>query len=250
MRLKVKIGLLSPSQNGAIMMRLVRLLTVPGLIGGMLVAVPAAAVAGAPPANATGCVVDHVDQGGEVVGTSTAPAGAKYGQFSCAGGQWAYAWGATNVVTAPAIQVDPTGSVSVQQVDGPPLNYGITVGNLASLTGAMAGSQTVVVRKAIVTVNDGRVRTPAEIAALLAGKDTTGIKVLGIADQPDAARSVGDIVTGFGGTPPTTVVYFWSELWNRITNAIKDIVNTVVNWASQHCNYWADPPYAGVTCAF
>ncbi|MEU8181577.1 hypothetical protein AB0B85_10535 [Micromonospora sp. NPDC049044] len=237
------------------MTRMARRLAVIGVVGATVLTMSTAAVAQTdkPPTKRTDCVVEHVDDRGGPVRTETEPEGREYGQFRCVGGQWTYAWepfGADDMITADAIQINPAGAVSVRRFTGPALGNDLTVGEIAGIARAVSGNREVFVDRAIVAVDDGKQRTPEQIEALLAGKDTTGVRVLDIIEKPDAARSTKDVIDEAGGTPETTVVYF--SLWGAIKSVFAWIVDTigeVGEWIDDHCD-WGSPNDVGdiVTC--
>ncbi|MGW5559557.1 hypothetical protein ACWER9_20350 [Micromonospora sp. NPDC003944] len=237
------------------MSRLAHRLAVVGVVSATVLTMSSAAVAQTekPPRKGADCVVQHVDERGGVVRTETAPEGREYGPFRCAGGTWAYAWepfGEDDRITADAIQVEPSGAVSVRRFTGPALGNDLTVGEIAGIARAVSGSPEVFVDRAIVAVDDGKERTPEQIAALLAGKDDTGVRVLDIIEKPDAAMSTKDVIDEAGGTPETTVVYF--SLWGAIKSVfawIVDTINYIGEWIDDHCE-WGSPNTVGdiVTC--
>jgi hypothetical protein len=237
------------------MKRMAHRLAVLGVAGGMVLTMPAAAVAqtGKAGKGGTDCVVEHVDERGEVRDTSTEPEGAVYGQFRCEGGQWVFAWAPferDDAITAGEVQVDPAGTVSVRRFAGPALGNDLTVAEMAGIVQALSGSKEVMFDRAVVAVDDGKERTPEEIEALLAGKDTTGVRVLGTVEWPDPAKSSADLIDEVGGTPETTVVYF--SIWGAIKDAIAwvvDTLNDIGDWLENHC-WWGPPSQIGVvvTC--
>ncbi|WP_221470595.1 hypothetical protein [Allocatelliglobosispora scoriae] len=222
------------------------------------VAAPAAAgVAG----KSTDCVVQEVDARG-AVHEKLVPEGTKLGAFRCVNGLWQYAWapfGPDDLVTAPALRVDAKGRVSVDRFDRPEHSSDLTIGELAGITSAITGGRAVF-QRAVVAVDDGKKRTPAEVAALLAGKDTTGAKVLRVIDRLDPQSDLPDTVGDTGGEP--VVVYLLSEIWDAITGAVEAVIDWVVDgvggigdWINNHC-IWFPPPPPGsntipiVTCQF
>ncbi|MEU4472812.1 hypothetical protein [Micromonospora sp. NPDC023888] len=237
------------------MSRLARRLAVIGVVSATVLAMSTAAVAQTdkPPTKGTDCVVQHVDDRGGIVRTETEPEGREYGQFRCVGGQWTFAWdpfGADDMITADEIQIDPAGAVSVRRFTGPALGNDLTVGEIAGIARAVSGSREVLIDRAIVAVDDGRERTPEQIEALFAGKDTTGVRVLDIIEKPNAAMSTTDVIDEAGGTPETTVVYF--SLWGAIKSVFAWIVDTIGDigeWIDDHCD-WGSPNTVGdvVTC--
>ncbi|GIH05555.1 hypothetical protein Rhe02_36220 [Rhizocola hellebori] len=224
------------------MRRMAHRLTALGVVSGLALAMPAAAVArtGEPLAGSGECVVQQTDLRGRVTGTTVEREGAVYGQFRCAGGQWVFTWapfGRDDIVTASEIQVDPTGTVLARRLTGPALSRDLTMADMAAIAEATTGSGRAVVERAVVVADDGRQRTPAEIEALLAGRDTTGARVLDVIDRPDAAMSTNDLVGGAGGTPGSTVVYF--SIWGAIKGFfqwIADKLNDLGSWLKEHCD--------------
>ncbi|MDG4840939.1 hypothetical protein O7631_30810 [Micromonospora sp. WMMD967] len=237
------------------MSRLARCLAVVGVVSAMVLTVSSAAVAQTdkPPRKGTDCVVQYVDERGGVDRTETEPDGRMHGVFRCLGGQWTYAWepfGPDDLIRAAEIQIDPSGAVSVRRFTGPALGNDLTLGEIAGIARAVSGSQEVLIDRAVVAVDDGKERTPEQVAALLAGKDDTGVRVLGTLDKPDPAMSTKDVVDGVGGTPETTVVYF--SLWGAIKSVFAWIVDTIGEigeWIDDHCE-WGSPNTTGdlVTC--
>ena len=188
------------------MSRLAHRLAVIGVVSGTVLAMSSAAVAQTvkPPQKGTDCVVEHVDERGEVVRTETEREGREYGPFRCVGGQWTFAWApfaADDMITADEIQVDPAGAVSVRRFAGPALGNDLTVGEMAGIARAISGSREVLIDRAIVAVDDGKERTPEQVEALLAGKDDTGVRVLDIIEKPNAAMSTKDVIDEAGGDP-------------------------------------------------
>ncbi|KAB1947551.1 hypothetical protein F8271_04305 [Micromonospora sp. ALFpr18c] len=237
------------------MSRLARRLAVIGVVSGTVLAMSSAAVAQTdePPTRGTDCVVQYVDDRGEVVRTGTEPEGRMYGQFRCVGGQWRFAWepfGADDLIAADAIRIDPSGAVSVRRFTGPALGNDLTLGEIAAIARAVTGSPAVTIDRAIVAVDDGKERTPEQVEALLAGKDDTGVRVLDIIEKPNAAMSTKDVIDEAGGLPETTVVYF--SLWGAIKSVFAWIVDTISDvgeWIDDHCD-WGSPNIVGdiVTC--
>jgi CubicO group peptidase (beta-lactamase class C family) len=234
------------------MRRTTHRLAVLGVVGGLvLAATPAATLAGADELKTINgeCVVQHVDERAQVTDTTFAREGEVYAQFSCAKEQWELTpspFDRGDTVTSPEIQVDPAGNVSVQRIVGPALGYGMTLGEMARVVQALTGDE-VVVDKAVVAVDDGRQRTHEEIQALLAGKDTTGARVLGVVDRPDAAMSTKDVIDETGGGPETTVVYF--SIWGAIKGAIAWIVDGIQKigeWISDNCHLEPSPTGDGI----
>ncbi|MBQ1030625.1 hypothetical protein KBX26_11550 [Micromonospora sp. C97] len=230
-------------------------LAVIGVASATVLAMSSAAVAQTvkPPRKGADCLVQHVDERGGTVRTETAPEGKEYGAFRCVGGLWTFGWApfaADDMITAGEIQVDPAGAVSVRRFTGPALGNDLTVGEIAGIAQAVSGSREVFVDRAIVAVDDGKQRTPEQVAALLAGKDDTGVRVLDIVEKPDAAMSTKEIIDEAGGTPETTVVYF--SLWGAIKSVFAWIVDTIGEigeWIDDHCD-WGSPNDVGdiVTC--
>ncbi|MFI5924942.1 hypothetical protein ACIA3K_03060 [Micromonospora sp. NPDC051543] len=238
------------------MSRLVRRLAVMGVVGAMALATSTTALAQTdkPPTKGADCVVQYVDERGGIVRTGTEPEGREYGRFRCASGQWTFAWvpfGADDVIVADEVFVDPSGVVSVRRFTGPALGNDLTIGEITAIAQAVTGSAEVVVDRAIVAVDDGKERTPEQIAALFAGKDTTGVRVLDTIDKPDAARSAKDVIDEAGGTPETTVVYF--SLWGAIKSVfawVADTISDIGGWFERHCDWGLSPNGLGVvvTC--
>ncbi|MFE9206779.1 hypothetical protein [Micromonospora sp. NPDC007230] len=231
-----------------------------GAIGGIALATTAAAtpvVAGESTPIKGECVIEHVDERGQVTETASAQEGDEYGQFRCADGQWKLVrnpFDRDDAVTSLEIQIDPAGNVSPGRLAGSALGMGMTLGDMARLVQALTGDQEVVVDRAIVAVDDGRQRTPEEVQALLAGKDTTGVRVLGEFDRLDPKMTTRDIIdVTEGADPETTVVYF--SIWG----AIKDALNWVVkklraagDWLAEHCHLEPSPTGGGadLVCEF
>ncbi|WFF00845.1 hypothetical protein [Micromonospora sp. WMMD964] len=230
-------------------------LAVIGVVSGTVLAMSSAAVAqtGRPPHKGTDCVVQYVDERGGVDRTETEPEGRAHGAFRCLGGRWTFAWdpfGPDDMITAAEIQIDPSGAVSVRRITGPALGNDLTLGEIAGIVRAVSGSREALIDRAVVAVDDGKERTPEQVAALLAGKDDTGVRVLGTLDKPDPAMSTKDVVDEVGGTPETTVVYF--SLWGAIKSVFAWIVDTISDigeWIDDHCE-WGSPNTFGdlVTC--
>ncbi|MCX5066858.1 hypothetical protein OOJ91_13485 [Micromonospora lupini] len=238
------------------MSRLARNLAVVGMVGGMLLATSSAAVARSdkPPTRGTDCVVQYIDERGGIVRTETEPEGREHGRFRCVAGQWTFAWdpfGADDRIVADEIWIDPSGAVSVRRFTGPALGNDLTMGEIAAIAQAVTGSGDVLIDRAIVAVDDGKERTPEQVEALLAGKDTTGVRVLKTIDKPDAALSAKDIIDEAGGTPETTVVYF--SFWGAIKAALSwvaDTIGEIGEWIDRHCGWGPSPNGLGVvvTC--
>ncbi|WP_330465759.1 hypothetical protein [Micromonospora zamorensis] len=237
------------------MKRLAHRLAVIGVVSGTVLAMSSAAVArpDKPPTKGTDCVVQHVDERGGVVRTETEPEGREHGQFRCEGGQWTFAWdpfGADDMIRAGEIQIDPAGAVSARRFTGPALGNDLTVGEIATIAQAVSGSREVLIDRAIVAVDDGKERTPEQVAALLAGKDDTGVRVLDIIEKPEAAMSTKDVIDEAGGTPETTVVYF--SIWGAIKSVFAWIVDTIGEigeWIDDHCDVGSPNDFGDiVTC--
>ncbi|SCG60745.1 hypothetical protein [Micromonospora zamorensis] len=237
------------------MKRLAHRLAVIGVVSGTVLAMSSAAVArpDKPPTKGTDCVVQHVDERGGIVRTETEPEGREHGQFRCEGGQWTFAWdpfGADDMIRAGEIQIDPAGAVSARRFTGPALGNDLTVGEIAGIAQAVSGSREVLVDRAIVAVDDGKERTPEQVAALLAGKDDTGVRVLDIIEKPEAAMSTKDVIDEAGGTPETTVVYF--SIWGAIKSVFAWIVDTIGEigeWIDDHCDVGSPNDFGDiVTC--
>ncbi|MFI6258862.1 hypothetical protein ACIBCL_22550 [Micromonospora zamorensis] len=237
------------------MKRLAHRLAVIGVVSGTVLAMSSAAVArpDKPPTKGTDCVVQHVDERGGVVRTETEPEGREHGQFRCEGGQWTFAWdpfGADDMIRAGEIQIDPAGAVSARRFTGPALGNDLTMGEIATIAQAVSGSREVLVDRAIVAVDDGKERTPEQVAALLAGKDDTGVRVLDIIEKPNAAMSTKDVIDEAGGTPESTVVYF--SIWGAIKSVFAWIVDTIGDvgeWIDDHCDLGSPNDFGDVvTC--
>ncbi|MFY1617066.1 hypothetical protein [Micromonospora sp. WMMD736] len=238
------------------MSRLARRLAVMAVAGATVLATSSTALAQTdkPPTKGVDCVVQYVDERGGIIRTETEPEGREYGRFRCASGQWTFAWdpfGADDAIVADEVVVDPSGVVSVRRFTGPALGNDLTIGEITAIAQAVTGSGEVMVDRAIVAVDDGKQRTPEEIAALLAGKDDTGVRVLGTIDKPDAAMSAKDVIDEAGGTPEGSVVYF------SILGAIKsvfawvaDTISDIGDWIERHCDWGLSPSGLGVvvTC--
>ncbi|MEU1644261.1 hypothetical protein ABZ422_17155 [Micromonospora zamorensis] len=237
------------------MKRLAHRLAVIGVVSGTVLAMSSAAVArpDKPPTKGTDCVVQHVDERGGIVRTETEPEGREHGQFRCEGGQWTFAWdpfGADDMIRAGEIQIEPSGAVSARRFTGPALGNDLTVGEIAGIAQAVSGSREVLVDRAIVAVDDGKERTPEQVAALLAGKDDTGVRVLDIIEKPEAAMSTKDVIDEAGGTPESTVVYF--SIWGAIKSVFAWIVDTIGEigeWIDDHCDVGSPNDFGDiVTC--
>jgi hypothetical protein len=191
-----------------------------------------------------GCVVQQLDERGAVRTTWVEKQDAKRGEFRCAGGVWEYRWApfkSDDVITAPALQVDPAGRISAHDYSRPGRGGDLTLGELANIGRVTTGADAVILSGAVVLADDGKKRTAAEIEAILAGKDTTGAKVLRVVDKIDPESTVGGVVDGTGGNGPV-VVYFWGGLWDSITGAITGALNWIVDglnqigdWIDSHC---------------
>ncbi|MEU4530154.1 hypothetical protein AB0F49_18165 [Micromonospora ureilytica] len=224
------------------MSRLAHRLAVIGVVSGTVLAMSSAAVAQTekPPQKGADCVVQHVDERGKILRTETAPEGREYGQFRCVAGKWTFAWAPfapDDMITADEIHINPAGTASVRRFTGPALGNDLTVGEMTGIAQAVSGSREVLIDRAIVAVDDGKERTPEQVEALLAGKDTTGVRVLDIIEKPNAAMSTKDVIDEAGGTPETTVVYF--SIWGAIKAAIAWIVDTlgdIGEWIDDHCD--------------
>lgn len=224
------------------MRRMMHRLAVLGVVSATGLALSAAAVAHTvePRTSGSECVVEHVDERGAVTDTFAEREGAEYGQFRCEGGQWVFAWAPferDDAITAGEIQVDPAGTISVRRFVGPAQGYELTMAEMAGIIQAVTGDRDVVIDRAVVTVDDGRERSPEEIEAILAGKDTDA-RVLGVIDRPDLALSTKDVIGETGGTPETTVVYF--SIWGAIKGAFAWVVNKIEEvgeWIEEHC-FW------------
>ncbi|WP_330438549.1 hypothetical protein OHB44_26535 [Micromonospora sp. NBC_00821] len=237
------------------MSRLAHRLAVIGVVSGTVLAMSSAAVARTekPPQKGADCVVQHVDERGKILRTETAPEGREHSPFRCVAGKWTFAWapfGADDMITADEIQIEPSGAVSVRRFTGPALGNDLTVGEIAGIAQAVSGSREVLVDRAIVAVDDGKERTPEQVAALLAGKDDTGVRVLDIIEKPHAAMSTKDVIDEAGGTPETTVVYF--SIWGAIKAVFAWIVDTIGEigeWIDDHCDAGSPNDFGDViTC--
>ncbi len=192
------------------------------------------------------CVVQHVDERGQVRDSSIDPEGTMRGEFRCVGGAWRYSWapfGADDFVTATQLRVDPKGAVSITGYERLGRRPQLTLGERADIARAATGARAVAITRAIVAVNDGRQRTPEEVAALFAGKDSTGVKVLRTVERPDPASTVGDIVDGVDGG--SVVVYFWSEIWDGIVDFftwVGDTIDSIGDWIDENCTWFPPPP--------
>ncbi|MEQ4305385.1 hypothetical protein ABNF97_29060 [Plantactinospora sp. B6F1] len=254
------------------MRRLTRCLAVLGAVSGMVLAgssaaISSPAISSAADASAAGsstvgsktsrpsekgidCVVQYVDERDEIIRTGTAPEGQVYGQFDCVRGQWVFAWdrGRTDkAIAADEIRIDPSGAVSVRRFTGPALGNDLTLGEITAIAQAVTGSREVTVDRAIVAVDDGKERTPEEIEALLAGKDTTGVRVLDTIEKPDPAKSTKDVIDEAGGTPESTVVYL--SLWGAIKSVfawVADTIHDIGEWLDRHCDWAPSPNGLGV----
>ncbi|MET7950802.1 hypothetical protein [Micromonospora sp. NPDC005324] len=237
------------------MSRLAHRLAVIGVVSGTVLAMSSAAVAQTdkPPQKGADCVVQHVDERGKILRTETAPEGREYTPFRCVAGKWTFAWapfGADDMITAGEIQIEPSGAVSVQRFTGPALGNDLTVGEIAGIAQAVSGSREALVDRAIVAVDDGKERTPEQVAALLAGTDDTGVRVLDIIEKPNAAMSTKDVIDEAGGTPESTVVYF--SIWGAIKSVFAWIVDTIGEigeWIDDHCDVGSPNDFGDiVTC--
>jgi hypothetical protein len=240
------------------MRRITHRLAVLGVVSSLALTMPAAAMArtGEPGTNSTECVAQQVDERGRVISSSVEREGAEHGEFRCMRGQWIFTWAPyerNDMVIAGEIQIDPAGAVSARRLAGPALSHDLTMAEMVAIAQATTGSGRAAVERAVVTVDDGKQRTPAEIEALLAGRDTTGARVLGVVDRPDAAMSTNDLIGGFGGLPETTVVYF--SLWGAIKGLFEWISTTlggIGDWLQEHCD--VGPSWDGqsveVSCQF
>lgn len=202
------------------------------------------------------CVVEYLDERGEVRETTTVPEGSKLGSFRCVGGVWEFSWdpyGPDESVTAPRLQVKPDGTVTAEEFVRPTRARDLTLREMAGIAQAVMGTRgEFVFERAVVVVDDGRERTPQEVEALLAGKDTTGAKILGTFDHLDPASTVEDIA-GETGTQEPVVVYLLSGIWDAIVDAVNwvvDGVNEVIDWLDDHCTWFPPPPPVDtiVTC--
>ncbi|MFF0314821.1 hypothetical protein ACFYPH_09240 [Micromonospora sp. NPDC005252] len=240
------------------MSRLARNLAVVGVVGAMVLATSSAAVAQTdkPPTRGTDCVVQYLDDRGGIARTETEPEGREHGQFRCVAAQWTFAWdpfGADDMIMVDEIWIDPSGAVTARRFTGPALGNDLTLGEIAAITQAVTGSGKVLIDRAIVAVDDGKERTPEQVQALLAGKDTTGVRVLGTIDKPDPAKSTKDIIDEAGGTPESTVVYF--SILGAIKSAlawVADTIHDIGEWMEEHCTWGPSPTGLGVviTCGW
>jgi hypothetical protein len=108
------------------------------------------------------CVVQHVDERGQIRGTSTEPEGTVRGEFRCVGGAWRYSWapfGSEDFVTATQLQVNPAGAVSITGYERLGQRRQLTLGERADIARAATGARAVVITRVLVAVNDGRQRT-------------------------------------------------------------------------------------------
>jgi hypothetical protein len=226
---------------------LARRLAVIGVVGGMVLTVSSTAVAetGKPPEKGTDCVVHYVDDRGGIIRTETEPEGRVHGQFHCVGGQWVFGWdpgSADDAIAADEIWIDPSGAVSARRFTGPALGNDLTLGEIAAIAQAVTGSREVMIDRAVVAVDDGKERAPEEIEALLAGKDTTGVRVLKTIEKPDPTRSTRDVIGEAGGTPESTVVYF--SIWGAIKSVfawVADTIQDIGEWIDRHCDWEPSP---------
>ncbi|MGC4819639.1 hypothetical protein [Micromonospora sp. DT63] len=238
------------------MSRSARNLAVVGVVGAMALATasPAVARTDKPPTRGTDCLVQYLDDRGGIVRTETEPEGREHGQFRCVAGQWTFAWApyeADDMIVADELWIDPSGTVSVRRFTGPALGNDLTLREITAIAQAVTGSGEVLIDRAIVAVDDGKERTPEQVEALLAGKDTTGVRVLKTIDKPDPAASTKDIIDEAGGTPESTVVYF--SILGAIRSAlawVADTISDIGEWIGEHCDWGPSPSGLGVvvTC--
>jgi len=219
-------------------MKLMHLLAAAAVAGGLVLSAPAAALA-----QSSACTVENTSTGR----TSSAPDGTHAGSFRCAGGHWELPAGA-DVITADVVAVDAAGTVTAPAYSLSTKGDNPTMAQLAGLAQALNGSKQSAIASVVVAADDGKVRTPTEVKALFAGKDTTGLRVLAKYDQPAAGATVGDLVDQAGSSGPT-VVYFsvWGAVkaavgWvvdglKSIGNAIEGAADDIADWVTAHCHY-------------
>jgi hypothetical protein len=191
------------------------------------------------PKGGKGCVIEIVDERGQVRETKTEPEGTKRGEFVCSGGVWLYSVGQDDFVKIPRLQVGPEGKTTAREFVRPARTRPLTLGQMADIDRAMRGArESGVFMRAVIAVDDGRKRTPEEVEALLHGKDATGAKILRTIERPDSAKSPEDLVNDLGPTEPV-VVYFWSEIWDAITDAVNwviDGIGGIIGEIWEHCS--------------
>lgn len=198
------------------------------------------------------CVVQYVDERGEIRDTSAEEEGTVRGEFRCVdGGVWQYSWapsGPDDSITAPRLQVDPEGTVTAPEYFRPARARDLTLGEMADIARVVMGAREAgTFERAVVAVDDGRQRTPEEVEALLAGEDTTGAKVLRTFDRLDPAMTVQDIADETGTSEPV-VVYLLGGIWDAIVDAVNwviDGVNDAIDWLDDHCTWFPPPPPLG-----
>lgn len=228
---------------------------------GALAAGTAVAVAGAaypaaagekPAGKGSECVVEYVDERGAVRDTSVEKEGTVLGEFVCVGGGWQYSFGREESITAPRLQVDPEGKVTAPEYVRPARARALTFGEMADIARVVRGSREAgTFLRAVVVIDDGKERSPEEVEALIAGKDTTGAKIVRTFDRLDPAATVDGVVDETGTSEPV-VVYLLSGIWDAITGAISDAinwvidgVNDIVDWFDDHCTWFPPPPPLG-----
>ncbi|MFC0526607.1 hypothetical protein [Phytohabitans kaempferiae] len=164
----------------------------------------------------TDCVVRHLDERGGVADSSTERHGSVLGQFRCTNGKWELL--SELVDRRSAFKADEVvkhvdGTVSVRKMVSLGSSHDLTIAERTGLLRAVTGDATATIEGAIVAVDDGRERTEAELQALLAGNDTTGVRVVGQVNLPAAGQTQADIIGQVGGDPGGDyVLYFWSKI--------------------------------------
>jgi hypothetical protein len=205
------------------------------------------------------CVVQAIDERGEVRDSWVEKEGSRLGEFVCTSEGWQYSFGREESITAPRLQVDPEGKVTAPEYERPARARALTFSEMADVLRVVRGSREAgTFLRAVVAIDDGRERSPEEVEAILAGKDTTGAKIVRTFDRLDPDATVDDVVDE-SGTEEDVVVYLLGGIWDAIKGAISDAVNWVIDgindigdWFDDHCTWFPPPPPVGtiVVCQF
>lgn len=208
--------------------RLAVLTVVGGTLAGLILVAPTVAAA----KGASGCAVE------ERGGRSTEPAGATRGPFRCAAGTWGY--GDDALVTTDRLIVDAAGALRIDAFTMSERSGNLTFGDLSTLAQLVSGDPNARVDRVVVTARSDKPPTQAQIDEVLAGKHVDGITVLGTVDQPDARRTLGDLVDGVGGSGPKSVYVNARSFIDDIIDWFVGLIKSIKDWVAAHCDSYVD----------
>lgn len=241
------------------MARIIHYAAALSLLGALVMAAPAAAQASTD--SGTECTAQHVNESGTVTGTSAENEGVVYGPFHCTAGEWRVTWspyGPDDVILSAVIQVDPAGNATAVDMTTPWTGGYLTMAQGAALAEAVTGRTEAVIQRAVVIADDGKERTPDDVQALLAGKDTTGARVLATIDKPGLATTTKDLADQAGAMDPTVIYLSWGGIWGAIKsiiNKIGEVIDGAIdgagdafNWLQKHCTWVVSPKSIGIRC--